>query len=162
MVAPTVDPQTRNGLVYVDLPRAGRRPRAGMFARGEFELGARSALTLPQSAVLLRDGFSYVLRVGADNQGRADQGRRSAAASATASRSPAGSTPTRASSPRAAASSTTATSCAWSTVPLDGATAPRRRRRDADQRRHDQRLRLVDPQPDPGGAAVHHADARRR
>ena len=69
IVAPTVDAQTRNGLVYVDLPpgvaQAGAA-RAGMFARGEFEIGSGSGLTLPQGAVLLRDGFSYVLRVGAD------------------------------------------------------------------------------------------------
>ena len=65
MVAPTVDPQTRNGIVFVDLPASGVA-RAGMFARGEFEIGSGSGLTLPQSAVLLRDGFSYVLRVGAD------------------------------------------------------------------------------------------------
>ena len=67
MVAPTVDPQTRNGLVYVDLPQPGAA-KAGMFARGEFLLGSGSALTLPQSAVLLRDGFTYVLRVGADSK----------------------------------------------------------------------------------------------
>ncbi len=67
MVAPTVDPQTRNGLVYVDLPAPGGF-KAGMFARGEFEVGSGQGLTLPQSAVLLRDGFSYVLRVGADSK----------------------------------------------------------------------------------------------
>jgi RND family efflux transporter MFP subunit len=67
MVAPTVDPQTRNGLVYVDLPASGAA-RAGMFARGEFEIGSGTALTLPQSAVLLRDGFSTVLRVGPDSK----------------------------------------------------------------------------------------------
>ncbi len=68
MVAPTVDAATRNGIVYVDLPSSGApsTARAGMFARGEFEVGSGSGLTLPQSAVLLRDGFSYVLRVGAD------------------------------------------------------------------------------------------------
>jgi len=69
IVAPTVDAQTRNGLVYVDLPTGAATAgaaRAGMFARGEFEVGSGSGLTLPQSAVLLRDGFSYVLRVGAD------------------------------------------------------------------------------------------------
>lgn len=65
MVGPTVDAQTRNGLVYVDLPAPGAA-RAGMFARGEFEIGEASALTLPQSAVVLRDGFSYVLRLGDD------------------------------------------------------------------------------------------------
>ncbi|HEY8706487.1 MAG TPA: efflux RND transporter periplasmic adaptor subunit, partial [Burkholderiaceae bacterium] len=67
MVAPTVDLQTRNGLVYVDLPAPGAA-RAGMYASGVFELDSSTALTLPQSAVLLRDGFSYVLRVGADSK----------------------------------------------------------------------------------------------
>jgi RND family efflux transporter MFP subunit len=66
MVAPAVDTQTRNGLVYVDLP-AGSTARAGMFARGDIELGAGpQALTLPQAAVQQRDGFDYVLRVGPD------------------------------------------------------------------------------------------------
>ncbi len=65
VVAPTVDPQTRNGIVYVDLERS-REARAGMFARGEFELGRTEGLTLPQSAVLMRDGFHYVMRIGAD------------------------------------------------------------------------------------------------
>ena len=67
MVAPTVDPQTRLGIVYVDLPAPGSA-RAGMFARGEFELGSSSALTLPASAVQLREGFSYVFKVGADSK----------------------------------------------------------------------------------------------
>jgi RND family efflux transporter MFP subunit len=67
MVAPTVDPQTRNAIVYVDLP-AGSPVRAGMFVRGEVQVGQGSALTLPQSAVLLRDGFAYVYRVGPDNR----------------------------------------------------------------------------------------------
>jgi len=77
-VAPAVDPLTRNGIVYVDLP-PGSAARAGTFARGEFELGSGSALTLPQSAVVLRDGFSYVFLVGADNkvvQAKVDVGRR--------------------------------------------------------------------------------------
>lgn len=79
MVAPTVDPQTRNGIVYVDLPNPGTA-RAGMFARGEFDVGAANGLTLPQSAVLLRDGFSYVLRIDPDSkviQTKVAVGRRS-------------------------------------------------------------------------------------
>ena len=71
MVAPTVDAATRNGLVYVDLPpgnTAGNAVRAGMFARGDFELGSSPALTLPQSAVVLRDGFSYVYTVAENNK----------------------------------------------------------------------------------------------
>ena len=67
VVAPTVDAQTRNGLVYVDLPSPGGA-RLGMFAAGEIDLGTAPGLTLPQGAVLLRDGFSMVLRVGTDSK----------------------------------------------------------------------------------------------
>ena len=70
-VAPTVDPQTRSGLVYVDLPSEPSRQaglKAGMFASGEFELGSSPALTVPQQAVVVRDGFSYVFRLNADQR----------------------------------------------------------------------------------------------
>ena len=67
VVAPTVDPQTRNGLVYVDLAAPGGA-RLGMFAAGEIDLGSAPGLTLPQGAVQLRDGFSTVMRVGADSK----------------------------------------------------------------------------------------------
>ena len=64
VLGPTVDPQSRNALVYVDLPDAARRGlRPGMFARGAFGLGEQAALSLPQEAVALRDGFAYVFRV---------------------------------------------------------------------------------------------------
>ncbi|MDR7378629.1 RND family efflux transporter MFP subunit [Rhodoferax ferrireducens] len=66
MVAPTVDPQTRMGLVYVDLQSNLLKP--GMFAKGAFELGQSAALTVPQTAVVVRDAFSYVYRVGADKR----------------------------------------------------------------------------------------------
>jgi RND family efflux transporter MFP subunit len=69
MVAPTVDAQTRDGLVYVDLPAPGAA-RAGMYARGEFVLGAQRALTLPQAAVKLRDGLSYVLQLDGESKVR--------------------------------------------------------------------------------------------
>ncbi|MBV5330938.1 efflux RND transporter periplasmic adaptor subunit, partial [bacterium] len=68
MVGPTLDPQTRNGLVYVDLDSKGGGASAGMFASGEIEVSRSKVLALPQSAVLLRDGFSYVFRVGPDNR----------------------------------------------------------------------------------------------
>jgi RND family efflux transporter MFP subunit len=72
MLAPTVDAATRNGLVYVDLQGAAPSVTAsfkpGMYARGEFELGSSGALTVPQTAVVVRDGFSFVSRVGADNR----------------------------------------------------------------------------------------------
>jgi RND family efflux transporter MFP subunit len=66
IVSPTVDPQTRNGLVYVDIPSGAFKP--GMFARGAFDLGRSSALTVLQSAVVVRDGFSFVYSVGTDNR----------------------------------------------------------------------------------------------
>jgi HlyD family secretion protein len=78
LVAPTVDAATRNGIVHVDLPNPGAA-RAGMFAGGEFEVDQRNGLTLPQSAVVLRDGFSYVYTVDAQNKARqvkVDIGRR--------------------------------------------------------------------------------------
>jgi HlyD family secretion protein len=71
MIAPSVDPQTRSALVYVDLPSSagkGSPAKAGMFARGEFDLGASPALTVPQRALVVRDGFNYVFRLGADNR----------------------------------------------------------------------------------------------
>lgn len=80
MVAPTVDPQTRNALVYVDLP-VHPDLRAGMFARGEFQLGSSDALTVPQEALVVRDGFAYVFAVGADQrvqQRKVQTGRRQA------------------------------------------------------------------------------------
>ncbi len=40
----------------------------GMFARGEFDLGATDALTIPQRALVVRDGFNYVFRLGADQR----------------------------------------------------------------------------------------------
>lgn len=70
MIAPTVDPRTRSALVYVDLPHSNGF-RAGMFASGEFALGQVQALTVAESALALRDGFSYVFRVKAD--GRVEQ-----------------------------------------------------------------------------------------
>ncbi len=99
MIAPTVDPQTRAALVYVDLPsntgklnvpvgKAGDTAAvtqitapvtAGMFAKGEFDLGTSSALTVPQQSVVIRDGFSYVFVLGRDShvsQVKVQTGRR--------------------------------------------------------------------------------------
>jgi HlyD family secretion protein len=69
VVAPTIDANTRNGLVYVDLQPA-EGARAGMFARGEFLLGAQKAKTLPQSAVQMREGYAVVYTVDAQQRAR--------------------------------------------------------------------------------------------
>jgi multidrug efflux pump subunit AcrA (membrane-fusion protein) len=66
-----VDPQTRNALVYIDLPPAtirGGHFKAGMFAQGGIATGSASALTVPLAAVSLRDGFAYVFVLGAGNR----------------------------------------------------------------------------------------------
>lgn len=71
MIAPTVDLQNRSALVYVDLAPASAKSapaRAGMFAKGEFQLGESPALTVPQQSVVVRDGFSYVFRLNADSR----------------------------------------------------------------------------------------------
>lgn len=87
MVAPTVDGGTRNGVVYVDLPASAAQAgaRAGMFASGAVTVGEAAGLTLPQGAVLLRDGFSYVFAlegvqagVGKVRQLKVSVGRRQA------------------------------------------------------------------------------------
>jgi HlyD family secretion protein len=79
MIAPTIDPQTRLGLVYVDLP-SHPALKVGMFANGKFELGHSDAITVLQQSVVLRDGFSYVFKLGPDNrvsQVKVQVGRRS-------------------------------------------------------------------------------------
>lgn len=67
MIAPTIDSVTRNALVYVDLP-VNANIKAGMYARGEFDLGASSVLSLPQQALVLRDGFTYAMRLEPGNK----------------------------------------------------------------------------------------------
>ncbi len=73
MVAPTVDVSNRTGLVYVDLlqPKDKKQLhffKPGMFARGEFVFGSSQAMTVPQQAVVVRDGFSYVFKLNADQR----------------------------------------------------------------------------------------------
>ena len=71
MIGPTVNPQNRSALVFVDLlPVAAGEALAkpGMFARGEFLLGSGNGITLPQQAVVVRDGFSYVFQVKPDGR----------------------------------------------------------------------------------------------
>jgi len=80
-VAPTVDSQTRNALVYVDLPSLQQNSalKAGMFAQGTFQLGRSNAVTVPQQAIVPRDGFNYVLLLQPDKrvkQIKVETGRR--------------------------------------------------------------------------------------
>lgn len=69
-IAPSADPQTRNILIFVDLPRHAEL-KAGTFARGSFDLGQSDALTVASASVVVRDGHTYVFAI--DDQGRASQ-----------------------------------------------------------------------------------------
>ncbi len=63
-IAPTVSDVSRSGLVYVDLPDAlAQGVRPGMFGKGILSLGESQGLTIPQTAVVLRDGFPVAFRV---------------------------------------------------------------------------------------------------
>ena len=65
-LSPTVDIQTRNSLIYVDLP-SNNSAKAGMYAKGEFVSGQSTALAIPQQALVLRDGFTYVFVAKSDH-----------------------------------------------------------------------------------------------
>ncbi|WP_338524418.1 efflux RND transporter periplasmic adaptor subunit [Pseudomonas batumici] len=65
LVSPVLDSKTSRALVYVSLP-AGTPARAGMYASGRIELAPSTALAVPDTAVVLRDGRSYVFVLGPD------------------------------------------------------------------------------------------------
>ncbi|ATI80829.1 efflux transporter periplasmic adaptor subunit [Sphingobium yanoikuyae] len=69
LVSPTLNGNTSRGIAYVQLP-AGSAARAGMYGSGIIETGAAYVLTLPDSAVVTRDGKSYVFLIGRDNKVR--------------------------------------------------------------------------------------------
>ena len=54
--------QSRTGVVYADIPEDAKL-RAGTFAQGRIQLGTRSGLVLPATAIVQRDGYSYVFTV---------------------------------------------------------------------------------------------------
>lgn len=69
-IAPSANEQTRNILVYVDLPRHNDL-KAGTFARGVFAIGQSDALTAPTPAIVVRDGNNFVFVVDAENKAAA-------------------------------------------------------------------------------------------
>ncbi len=58
-VSPSIDAQTRTGLVYADLPQPGPL-RAGMFAQGRVVFGSGTGTVLPREAIVYRDGIPYI------------------------------------------------------------------------------------------------------
>jgi RND family efflux transporter MFP subunit len=61
-LSPTLDSQTRMAVAYVSLP-VQPAVRAGAYVNGTIALGSRMALTLPSSAITLRDGRNYVFEI---------------------------------------------------------------------------------------------------
>lgn len=66
VVAPSLNASTGRAIVYVTLPQHSGA-LAGSFASGQIELGKKTALTVPQSAIVLQDGRAYVFKINANN-----------------------------------------------------------------------------------------------
>lgn len=62
-VSPALDARSRTGVVYADLPAPGAL-RAGMYAAGDLVLGDLPARTVPDQAIVERDGYRYVFVLG--------------------------------------------------------------------------------------------------
>ena len=69
-IAPSANAQTRNILVFVDLPKHNDL-KSGTFAKGRFDLGQSDALTVPSESVVVRDGNNYVFVI--DDKNKASQ-----------------------------------------------------------------------------------------
>ncbi|WFU92249.1 efflux RND transporter periplasmic adaptor subunit (plasmid) [Rhizobium sp. CC1099] len=69
LVGPLVSTDTSRAIVYVTLP-ADVRPRVGLYVTGEIELQTTPALTVPETAVVFRDGINYVFAAGDDKRVR--------------------------------------------------------------------------------------------
>ncbi|MCM5553357.1 efflux RND transporter periplasmic adaptor subunit [Pleomorphomonas sp. NRK KF1] len=69
LVAPTVNAGTGRAIAYVSIPKESQ-PRAGLYLTGRIELQTTPALTIPETALVFRDGLNYVFTVGADLRAR--------------------------------------------------------------------------------------------
>lgn len=78
LVGPTVSTDTGRAIAYVSLP-AGAHPPIGLYVTGRIELETTVALTVPETALVLRDGIAYVFTVDAGQRAsrvRVETGRR--------------------------------------------------------------------------------------
>ncbi len=67
LVSPTVDTDTGRSIIYVELP-VGHIARVGLFASGGIDLATTAALTVPETALVFRDGLNYVFTVDGDRK----------------------------------------------------------------------------------------------
>lgn len=65
-IAPLLNERSRLGLVYADIA-PGSRARGGMYVEGSIALPETSALVVPASSVVIRDGRSIVFRLSGDD-----------------------------------------------------------------------------------------------
>ncbi len=68
-VSPGLDANTQRGTAYIDL-QLKAQVRPGMYVSGSIELAKSDSLTVPLASVTVRDGFSYVFVLNADNSVR--------------------------------------------------------------------------------------------
>lgn len=80
LVGPTVSTDTGRAIVYVSLP-VEARPPVGLYVTGHIELETTQALSVPESALVFRDGINYLFTVNDDKRVerlRVETGRRAA------------------------------------------------------------------------------------
>ncbi|RWH94067.1 MAG: efflux RND transporter periplasmic adaptor subunit [Mesorhizobium sp.] len=79
LVGPSVSTGTGRAIVYVALP-IDVHPRVGLYVTGKIELEITAAHTVPETAIVFRDGINYVFVVDKDKRAqrvRVETGRRS-------------------------------------------------------------------------------------
>lgn len=67
LASPTLSTSTSRANVFVRLAD-DRSTKAGMFASGTIEAGTQTVLAVPESALVLRDGHSYLFEIGDGNK----------------------------------------------------------------------------------------------
>jgi RND family efflux transporter MFP subunit len=80
LIGPTVSTETGRAIVYVTLP-TDDHPPTGLYATGQIELQTTPALTVPETAIVFRDGLNYLFTLDAENRVkrvRVETGRRNA------------------------------------------------------------------------------------
>lgn len=78
LVGPTINTDTGRAIIYVALPNEAHPP-VGLYATGEIELRTAPALTVPETALVFRDGINYVFTVNDEHRVtrlRVETGRR--------------------------------------------------------------------------------------
>lgn len=79
LVGPTVSADTGRVIAYVSLP-AEAHPPTGLYVTGQIELETTPALAVPETALVLRDGITYIFVVNKNKRAsrvRVETGRRS-------------------------------------------------------------------------------------